>query len=74
MADPTYFIEQYELKICSAIRQIMEVEKMIEQKKKIKTYSKKNPEKIVDAVIKLQNARFELENAMKCLLDAGDRS
>lgn len=51
MSNISFTIQQYELKICSAINKIMEIEKMVEQKQGIRTYSKKNPEKIVEAVL-----------------------
>lgn len=62
-------IEKYALKICSIMNEVRELERIIEQKKGILTYSAPNSDKIIiETVLKLQNARFELEKAYECLV------
>lgn len=66
-------IEKYELRICSIINQITELEKMIESRKGIKRFSKDHPDKIINAVLKLQNAKAELYEAISLLLESGEK-
>ena len=62
-------IEKYVLKMCSISNQIEELEKIIEDRKGIGTYSSRDPERVVlDTVLKLQNARMALQEAMDKLL------
>ena len=62
-------IEKYVLKMCSISNQIEELEKIIEDRKGIWTYSSCDPERVVlDTVLKLQNARMALREAMDKLL------
>jgi hypothetical protein len=69
MRDMTPTIEKYSLKIYSIFNQITEIEKLIESKKGIGKYSSGNTEQIIiDTVLKLQNAKIELQNAIDCLL------
>lgn len=74
MAIMTHTVEKYTLKICSIINQITAVEKLIEQRKKIRAYSLSDPDKIIiDTVLKLQNAKIELQKALDCLLSSVKR-
>jgi hypothetical protein len=67
--DMTPAAERYALKIYSIMNKITEVETLIERRKLIKGYSKSDPEKIIiDTILKLQNAKIELHNAVDCLL------
>lgn len=68
---PSPVIEKYELKICSIINQITELEKMVESKKGVKKFSKINPDKLINAVLKLQKAKAELYQAIRLLLESG---
>lgn len=62
-------IEKYALKICSIMSEVREMERIIEQRKGIWTYSAPNPDKIIiETILKLQNARIELEKAYECLV------
>ena len=62
-------VEKYVLKMCSISNQIEELEKIIEDRKGIWTYSLRDPERVVlDTVLKLQNARMALREAMDKLL------
>ena len=72
MIETTHVIEKYELKICSAIRQIDEIKKLIGSQKGIKRFAQQNPNKLGDAVRRLKNAQIELQLAIKCLLDSGN--
>jgi len=72
MRDVTKGVEKYELNICNIMNQIAMLEKKVEKRDFIATFSKKNPDKIVEAIIKLQNARMELSEAMRCILDSGE--
>ncbi len=73
MTNTTPTIEKYELEICAIINKITNIEKTIENKKKIGHFAKRNPERIMDAVLKLQNAKIELHNAIEMLLEAGNK-
>jgi len=67
-------IEKYVLKIHSIYNQITAIEKLIESRKGIGAYSAYNPDKIIlDTVLKLQNAKIELQYAIDCLLKASDK-
>lgn len=62
-------IEKYALQIYSIVNQITQLEKIIENQKGIFSYSKGNKDKVIlDTILKLQNAKIELHNAMECLL------
>jgi hypothetical protein len=67
MMAPT--IEKYALKICSIMNEVRAMERIIEQRKGIWTYSAPNPDKIIiETILKLQNARIELGKAYECLV------
>jgi phage-related protein len=68
----TSTIEKYELKISSAMKEIQEIEMMIQVKDGIKRFAEKNPEKIGEAVAKLREARKILNDAIGLLLDSGN--
>ncbi|MCX5679793.1 MAG: hypothetical protein NTZ95_03960 [Candidatus Omnitrophica bacterium] len=69
MADMTPTIEKYTLKIYSIFNQITELEKLIGKREKIRGYSSGDADKIIiGTVLKLQNAKIELKNALDCLL------
>jgi len=51
---------------------ISEIAKDIENRKDIRTFAKKNPDKTLDVVLKLQNARIELYEAIRLLLETGN--
>jgi len=69
MPDMTPTIEKYALRIYNIYNQIAEIEKLIEQRRKIRAYSSGNTEQIIiDTVLKLQNAKIELQSAIDCLL------
>jgi hypothetical protein len=62
-------LEKYALQICSIMNQVRELERTIEERKGIRGYSSPNPDKIIiDTVLKLQNARIELDKAYCCLV------
>jgi hypothetical protein len=62
-------IEKYAFKICSIMNEVRELERIIEQRKGIGSYSAPNSDKvIVETILKLQNARIELEKAYSCLV------
>ncbi|PIU40787.1 MAG: hypothetical protein COS99_08695 [Candidatus Omnitrophica bacterium CG07_land_8_20_14_0_80_42_15] len=68
-ASATVTVEKYALKIFSIANQITEVEKLIEDRKGIRAYSAANTDKIiVDTILKLQNAKIELQAALDCFL------
>ena len=68
-ASATSTVEKYTLKIFSIVNQITEVEKLIESRKGIRVYSVTNTDKIiVDTILKLQNAKIELQAALDCFL------
>ena len=68
-ASVTPTVEKYTLKIFSILNQITEVEKLIESKKGIQVYSAANTDKIIiNTILKLQNAKIELQAALDCFL------
>ena len=68
-ASATATVEKYTLKIFSIANQITEIEKLIESRKGIRVYSAANSDKIiVDTILKLQNAKTELQAALDCFL------
>ena len=67
MMSPT--LEKYALKICSIMKDVREMERIIEQRKGIREYSSPNSDKIIiETILKLQNARIELDKAYQCLV------
>jgi len=68
----TRTIEKYELKISSVIKNIQEIQRTIEGRDGIKSFSEKNPEKIKEAVAKLMEARNILYDAIGLLLASGN--
>ena len=63
-------IEKYEIKVCFILRKIDEVQQLIKSRKNMKRISEKNNEKILDAVQRFENAKKELYEGVKNLLDA----
>ena len=62
-------VEKYALKICSIMSQVRELERTIEERKGIRSYSAPNSDKIIiETILKLQNARIELDKAYNCLV------
>ena len=70
----TSFIEKYELKIISLMRQIEEIEKKIERQEKIKSFCQKDPDSWLSSIVKLQSARIALGEAVGFLLEAGNKT
>ena len=68
----TRTIEKYELRITSVIKEIQEIQRTLERRGGIKSFSEKNPEKIGEAIAKLTEARNILYDAIGLLLDSGN--
>ena len=71
MIEATRTIEKYQLYILSLIRQINEIEKLIENKENIRQFSKRHPDKVKKTILKLRGAKTMLYEAAKLLLDSG---
>ena len=67
-------IERYELRIGRILNEIHELEKLIENQDGIRTFCKSNPDKVLGAVLKLQNAQINLHEAIDLLLQAGNKT
>ena len=72
MIKTTQTVENYELKICSIIKSIQEVERLVQNRKGIKQFSKENPDKIIEVMVNFRDAKMKLQAAIECLLAAGN--
>ena len=64
-------IEKYELKISSLIREIQKIQRLIQGRVGITSFSRRHPEKIGEAAAKMTEAQKLLYDAIGLLLDSG---
>lgn len=65
-------IEKYELRISALIREIQEIQKLIQKRVGISSFSRSHPEKIDEAVLKMTEAQKILYDSIGLLLDSGN--
>ena len=65
-------IEKYELRIFAVIREIQEIQKLLKTRSGISQFSRRYPEKIDEAVLKMTEAQKLLYDSIGLLLNSGN--
>ena len=65
-------VEKYEIRISSVIREIQEIQKLLQARSGISQFSRRYPEKIEEAVLKMTEAQKLLYDAIGLMLNSGN--